>query len=138
MRAEIKNEDIKMLENLAKKYDMSIVDFGKAIVSQTKKYNQRMFRVSESEYKEIAKKAERAGMNLMRYCEYSCAVFLKEKKIDENFFCKKKYGKDRVKRIAVSFRNQETESEFVEFAEQCNIEIGTLIRYCALMNDCEV
>ena len=115
MRAEIKNEDIKVLENLAKKYDMSIVDFGKAIVSQTKKYNQRM-----------------------RYCEYSCTVFLKEKKIDENFFCKKKYGKDRVKRIAVSFRNQETESEFVEFAEQCNIEIGTLIRYCALMNDCEV
>ena len=45
---------------------------------------------------------------------------------------------DRVKRIAVSFRNQETESEFVKFAEQCNIEIGTLIRYCALMNDCEV
>ena len=89
MRAEIKNEDIKVLEKLAKKYDMSIVDFGKAIVSQTKKYNQRMFRVSESEYKEIAKKAERAGMNLMRYCE-------------------------------------------------CNIEIGTLIRYCALMNDCEV
>ena len=36
MRAEIKNEDIKVLENLAKKYDMSIVDFGKAIVSQTK------------------------------------------------------------------------------------------------------
>ena len=79
MRAEIKNEDIKVLENLAKKYDMSIVDFGKAIVSQTKKYNQRMFRVSESEYKEIAKKAERAGMNLMRYCEYSCTVFLSNK-----------------------------------------------------------
>ena len=54
MRAEIENEDIKVLEKLAKKYDMSIVDFGKAIVSQTKKYNQRMFRVSESEYKEIA------------------------------------------------------------------------------------
>lgn len=57
MRTEIENEDIKVLEKLAKKYDMSIVDFGKAIVSQTKKYNQRMFRVSESEHKEIAKES---------------------------------------------------------------------------------
>lgn len=89
MRAEIENEDIKVLEKLAKKYDMSIVDFGKAIVSQTKKYNQRMFRVSESEYKEIAKKAERVGMNLMRYCEYSCTVFLKEKRLMKTFLQEK-------------------------------------------------
>lgn len=132
MRNKIDAKDLVLIEELAKKYGMSSVDFGKAIVSQTKKKTQRQFRVSDEEYAIIFQKAQKEDMSIMRFCEKACGDFLCGGNVGTDFYGQKSYGKSRMKRIAVDFRNKNVEQGILELADSLNAEVGTLIRYCAL------
>ena len=132
MSNKIDARDLVLIEELAKKYGMSSVDFGKAVVYQTKKKTQRQFRVSDEEYAIISQRAKAEDMSVMRFCEKACADILCDGDISIDFYGQKSYGKSRMKRIAVDFRNENVEREILELADFLNAEVGTLIRYCAL------
>lgn len=132
MKREIDEKDLVVIEELAKKYGMSSLEFGKAVVNQTKKNTQRQFRVSDEEYAIISRKAKENDLSIMRFCEMACGAFLSEGKIGTDFYGQKSYGKGRTKRIAVEFRDENIEHEILELAVSLNAEVGTLIRYCAL------
>lgn len=132
MKREIDEKDLLLIDELAKKYGMTSVELGKAIVSQTKKKTQRQFRVSDEEYAIISKKAQEFDMSVMRFCEKACADILCDGDICIDFYGQKSYGKSRLKRIAVDFRDENIEREILKLADYLNAEVGTLIRYCAL------
>lgn len=132
MTRNIEMKDMKAIQEIAQRYDMSLVEFGRTIITQTKKRTQRQIRVSEHEYEIISAKAEAKGLNLMRYCDYACNEFLKKKVIDKDYFDYRTYGEGRKKRIAVEFKDSEVEASLLSVADKHDIEIGTLIRYCAL------
>ena len=121
-----------LVEEIAKKYGMTSVEFGKAVAYQTKKKTQRQFRVSDEEYAIISKKAQEVDMSVMRFCEMACGAFLTDGKIGVDFYGQKSYGKGRMKRIAVEFRDEKVEREILDLADSLNAEVGTLIRHCAL------
>lgn len=126
------NKDLTLLEEMAQRYNLSPVELGKAIVKQYKKSNERQFRVSEQEFETIFQSAEKLGFTVKRFCEYACNSFMNKEVLDENFFGSKSYGDGRIKRITVEFKDGEVENKMLEISEKYNIEIGTLIRYCAL------
>lgn len=128
----IQEKDLEVIEAMAKSYGISMVELGKAIVNQTKKRADRQFRVSDQEFEVISEKAKEKGLTVMRYCEYACSVFVSRKKLDGEFFGNKRYGEGRTKRITVQFKDAKVESELLNFADSYNVEIGALIRYCAL------
>ena len=128
----ITKEDMNLIEEMAKRYDVSVAQFGKLVSSQMKTTKERQFRVSLEEDEIIVEKANSKGMTKMKYCEYACSRFLKSKNIDKSFFMKDWYGKNRIKRIAVQFSDVDMELEMLKVAEKYGIDIGTLLRYCAL------
>ncbi len=125
------DNDREAVKEIADKYGIGLLDFGKILIANERKSKQRQFRVSDEEYSIIRDKAASRNMTLMCYCEFACNEFLKERKLDERLFAKQ-YGEGRERRIAVTFKNEETESELIRYSEQVGIEVGSLIRTCAL------
>lgn len=129
----IQEKDLEVIEKMAQSYNMTAVELGKAIVSQTRKRTMdRQFRVSDQEFELISQKARDKGLTVMRYCEYACAAFLKRKEINRDYYGSKGYGEGRKKRITVQFKDIEIEKKLMAFAEENNLELGALMRYCAL------
>lgn len=125
-------KDMELLEAMAQKYNLTTVELGKTIVNQLKKRNERQFRVSEKEFEKISQNAERNGYSVLSFCEFACNSFLNNKNLSEEFFGSRRYGEGRTKRISVSFKDANVEKELLEVAERFNIDVGALIRYCAL------
>ena len=128
----IKDEDLKVVQGLADKYGISVVDFGKRVVTQTKKVRDRQFRVTDEEYNLILNKSKALGMSLSGYCEYACGVFLKDKVINKSILTCKSYGYERVKRIGVIFVDKDIENGILKVAEDFSLQVASLLRYCAL------
>lgn len=132
MKTIIENEDLKMLEEMAQRYNITPVELGNIVVKQYRKRKERQFRVSEQEFKIIYQRAEKMGFTVKRFCEFACKSFLDKNILDGNFFGSKSYGGSRTKRITVEFKDDEIENKLCEVAEKFNLEMGALIRYCAL------
>lgn len=136
MASKIEKKDMTVLEDLAQKYNMSMVEFGRAIIAQTKVRNERQYRVSEEEFEMISDMAERRGMTRMGYSEAACERFIREGREDPAVvkyeIGSTRYGFERTKRITVRFANEEVEDKLVDIAAEYKIDMGSLIRYCAL------
>lgn len=131
MSISLQEADKLQVKEIAARYGISVLELGKLIVKTERKNTQRQFRVSDDEYAMIHNRASEKNMTLMCYCEFACAEFLKLQNIDYAMFSKQ-YGEGRFKRIAVTFKNKEVEKELVFYAEKIGIEVGSLIRTCAL------
>lgn len=136
MADKIELKDIKTIEEIAKKYNMSMVKFGRAIIAQSKVKNERQYRVSEEEFDTISQLAEDCGMTRMGYSEAACERFVREGREDPAVvkfeIGSTRYGLGRTKRITVRFSDAEIENKLVEIAADYKIDMGSLIRYCAL------
>ena len=55
----IEREDFSTIRQLAKKYNMNVAEFGRAIVRQSERSVGRAIRLTESEYEYIKKTAEK-------------------------------------------------------------------------------
>lgn len=136
MAGKIELKDIKTIEEIAKKYNMSMVEFGRAVIAQSKVRNERQYRVSEEEFDMISEMAEGCGMTRMGYSEAACERFIKEGREDPAVvkfeIGSTRYGLGRNKRITVRFSDEKVENKLVEIAAEYKIDMGSLIRYCAL------
>jgi hypothetical protein len=139
---EIAYEDMKIIKNLAGKYDVKVADFGKLITRQsvigTIPY--RQVRVSDDEFKIISNKAENHGVTITKWCNLAFQSLLKsDKKSKNKIFYEvnsNKAGK-RNKRIGVSIRKVADETKLLRISDKYSIPISTLFRYCALRFDGE-
>lgn len=127
----IEEKDMKEIEKIAKRYDMSAIELSREIIRQNKKRNDIQFRVSDEEFEIISKKAKEYDMSISRYCEYACKEFISEERFDE-YWENRIYKCKRTKRIAMFFKNDFYEREMLKMSEVMSVTIGALIRYCAL------
>lgn len=127
----IEEKDLKIIEKIAKSYGMSTDELSKEIIRQNRRKGERQFRVSEDEYNAILEKAKERNMTIRSYCEYACDYFIYKNEFDK-FWGYKMYGANRTKRITVRFKNTLDEEELIKISKEMRVEIGSLIRWCAL------
>lgn len=139
MIKKIEQEDMIVIEKIARKYNMTMVDFGRAVIAQSKVTNERQYRVSEEEFDIISAYAEDKGLTRMAYSEAACKHLLKllddgaaDPAVVKFEIGSTRYGQNRTKRIAVRFDDKEAESKLMKIAGDYKIDVGSLIRYCAL------
>lgn len=139
MGVKIESKDMNAIEKIAKKYNVTMVEFGRAVIAQSKVRDERQYRVSAEEFDLITEKAKRRGMTRMGYSEAACEEFLNilQEGITDAAVVKfeigsTRYGQGRTKRITVRFNDEKVEDELVKIAAEYMIDMGSLIRYCAL------
>lgn len=130
-------KDMDVIKQMAESYNLSTADFAKAIVRQTRKDGERQFRINDEEFVVISENAKENGLTMMKQCEICCTKFLARMKVgkikesDVYVVCKKREG-GRTKRVAMKFTDKKIEKRFEDAAVKIGVDIGALIRYCAL------
>lgn len=132
MMEKIKDSDMKILGEIAGRYNLSVVEFCRVIIARSRKQNGRQFRVNEEEYDTLIARAKSSGLTLSRYCEAECRKFLSSAKIDRRFFEENVYGERRTKRISVTFLDRDLDEKLAKTAALYNCKVGTMLRYCLL------
>lgn len=127
----IEEKDLKIIEKIAKSYNMSADELSREIIRQNMKKGKRQFRVSEDEYNVILEKAKEKEMTVRNYCEHACNHFIHKKEFNK-FWEYKRYGANRTKRITMRFKNVSDEEELMKISREMSVEISSLIRWCAL------
>ena len=131
----IEREDFLTVRELAKKYNMTVADFGRSIVRQADRSAGRAVRLSEVEYNYITEMATKNNMTVTRFCALACHAFIESenKAIPiENIVTEKA---NRTKRIEARFYNMADEAEMVKTSIEYSMKISALIRYCAMRYD---
>lgn len=127
----IKDEDIKIIKNIALKYNLQITELCRYIIKQGKKSNQIQVRVNDEEFKIIKNKADDKEITMSQFCILACNYFIKNNyDFDVDDFRINKTNRN--KRIAVTNHQEEV---LMEVADKYSIKVSTLIRYCALNYD---
>lgn len=130
---ELREEDMRMIEEMAVSYDMTVPEFIKEISKLNRSKKERQFRVNQEEYDLIANKAKAQGMTISKFCQFACKKFLADPDLERCFENCRSYSEIRTKRLAVRFADESLEEELLAMSENLSIEIGTLIRYCSLI-----
>ena len=131
----IEREDFKIIRELAKKYNLSVADFGRSIVRQSDRAIGRAIRVTKKESDFIKNTAEKNKMSTARFCALACHVYLADK---DNRHLPMEYRTDtekRTERIEARIYNGKDEEDLLKIAAEYSIKISALIRYCALHFD---
>ncbi len=128
----IEREDYSIIRDIAKKYNMSIADFGRSIVRQSERTKGRAIRLSDAEYNYIKSLANYKNMTVSRFCSCACKAYIE--------FDKKNIPIEidttrRDKRIEVRIYNADDEAQLIKLANNFGMKISSLIRYCALHFD---
>ena len=133
----IERDDLQEVRRLAKKYNMSVADFGRSVVRQAERNETRTVRLSEVEYNYIVQTAKRNGVSVGRFCALACHAFLTSETRDTLPRERAEDGGMRTKRIAARFDNVAEEAEIIRIATEYSMKVSALIRYCALKFDGE-
>lgn len=130
----IKKNDLKIIEDIAKKYDMSLVEFGRFIGKlKNEKGVRHHVRFSDDELTYVDKKAKDLNLSRSEYCFDAAKYFIQKevyKKVDVKDL--REANGDRGKRVCVSFTNGKEYINMWQLAKGFSIPFSTLIRYCAL------
>ena len=131
----IEQSDMRTIKELAKKYNMSVADFGRSIVRVAERNQGRAVRLSDEEYEHIYEASKRIGCTMTQFCSLACHTFLntKEKRID--YISDAAEKTNRTKRIEVRILNAAEDAELMKYATEYSMKISTLIRYCAIHFD---
>ena len=137
----INQDDYAILRSIAKKYSMSMGDFGREITRQAKKNERkigRAVRFTEQEYDHIRRMAKRSDVPASEFCALACNAFL-AKELDNlpTDYRAKKDGVEttRDKRLEVRFCVDADEIKVLNYANERGIKFSALVRYCALRFD---
>lgn len=130
----IERDDFQEIRQLAKKYNMSVAEFGRTIARQTERNRGWTIHLTDEEYNYIKHTAEKNNMTVARFGDLACRAFLKSDKKPVLDACAK-YGENRTKKLAVRIYNSSDETEIAKLAIEYKVKIGALIRYCVLRFD---
>lgn len=135
----IDKQDIETLNQMAKKYKMSFLEFARFIAKIDQKAVKFQIRLSEEEVRLIDESAKM--LNLSRgkyvsrgkYCSSAYKWFI-ENELDKNIVIPEiiELSNDRNIKISISFNNNEEFENITASAKKYSMPISTFIRYCAL------
>lgn len=134
----IERDDFIEIRNLAKKYGMSVADFGRSIARQAEGASWsrgRNVRLTEDEYEYIRSMAEANSMSIRSFCGLACRAFLKLGEDNVPIKYSSERGNARIKRAEAAFCNSDDEFAMLRIANKYEIPIASLIRYCATKFD---
>lgn len=132
----IELKDLEVIQEIAKKYNMSMQGFGRELLREFKVTKERQYRVSAEEVELIKDRAEACGLSVMEYGAAACEHFLKKNELDPAIIKfeigSDSYGQGRDKRANVVFANEDVEVALEKMADENKIPFGSLVRYCVL------
>jgi len=142
----LKQSDIIVLREMAATYGMDtyrFLGFARPFVrrgeSGKRIKTQRQFRVTESEYLFIAKKATERGVGIPEFVRLAVRAFLQESRpvdllYSPNFSGGRTHDEPRSKIIALTFATTTEDDEFVAFSRRIGMfqSKGIILRFCAL------
>lgn len=133
----IERVDYAKIRELAKKYNMSVGEFGRAIVRQSERSTGRAVRLTESEYRYIKETAKQKNLSIARFCSLACHAFLETKNRSIPIEERMDDQENRTKRIEARLYNSSDEIELIKISTEYSMKISALIRYCAIRFDGE-
>lgn len=129
-------KDLEVIEEIAKKYNMTMKQFGREMLREFKVTKERQYRVSAEELELIKKRAEACGLSMQEYSAAACEYFLKKNELDPAIIKfeigSASYGQGRDKRTNVSFSDENVEIALEKLADENKIPFGSLVRYCVM------
>lgn len=133
---EIDTDDMIIIENIAKKYNMTLKNLVKTISKKDVKENDQVaIRFAAEELKTLDKKARKKNMSRSRFCRYACHRIINEYiRMDNIDFLSARGVYGEVKRdIKVCLLiPEEDRKQIKEFTEKLSLPLTTFIRYCIL------
>lgn len=132
-KVELKKEDLEVIERMAEKYDITVQDLARSLLSR--KYPRLQILLTPEELQYIDDCAD--GLNLSRsmYC-YLCFKKAVDDKLYENMniieIVKKGNHGRRTQKVAVSFTELSDYNKMVKFAEDLGINFSSIIRYFSM------
>lgn len=131
----IEQNDLKIIEEIANKYGITVQEFGKILTKGSTRVLALQFYTNDDENMYLQNCAKEYGMKLSKYIVACCRKGLDEKKY-ENINLYEIYPpveKSRKDRVGVSFDkyNRDVYYRLVEVAEEKNLKAGNLARYFA-------
>lgn len=133
----IERDDYYEIRQLAKKYNMSIADFGRTIVRQAERREARAVRVTEAEYDHIKRTAEKNKMTMGQFLGLACRAYLQMENRSIPLKGRAEDGAVRTKRTFARIYSPADEMELMQLATEYGMAVTTLIRYCAMRFDGE-
>ena len=130
----ISTDDLKIIAEIAEKYDMTVVEFGRFIGKGKNEKGVRVHvRFSEDELSIIDKEASKVKLSRSKYCREAYNWFI-DSGIYKNVNVKdlREDKSDRSIRVNVMFPDAEEYKKMHKLAKGFSIPFSTLIRYCAL------
>lgn len=128
----ISREDYTIIRDIAKKYNMTVADFGRSIVRQSERAKGRAIRLSDEEFERIKFIADLHNMTVARFCGCACRAYIE---LDEKTIPIENDTSRRNRRIEARIYNASDEAELIKIANNYSMKISSLIRYCALHFD---
>lgn len=130
----IHKSDLELLNKMADKYDMSLVDFGRFIVKMKNDKGVRFHvRFSVDELFAVDQKANMLNLTRSKFCNTASKWFVNSDEY-KNFKLTtiKETAGDRDMRVCVLFTDAEDYKSLHELSKRMSIPFSALIRYCAL------
>lgn len=133
----IENEDLKIIENMAEKYCVSVQELGRIISRRNGSYPRLQILLNVEELNSIDKKAKELNLSRTKYCSLCYRKALKEKLYDDidiiQAMSEKQTNKlKREHRAVISFDNAKDYREMKKLADSLGIPFSSLMRYFAL------
>lgn len=134
LNLELESEDLKTIEEIAKKYGVSVQDLSRSLLSR--KYPRLQILLTVEELKHIDDNAMRLNLSRSMYC-YLCFKKAIDEKLYENIDVLKVVRKSdtgkRTEKVAVSFSEQSDYEKMVKFASDLGIAFSGMVRYFSLV-----
>lgn len=133
----INEEDYNVICDMAKKYNMSVDDFGRLLSKKIEKDIRLQVRFSADELKTIDIKAGKYNMSRSEYCRTCCLKAIKEKQYENLNICEIQgdaYNKNTVRdmKVCISFDDAMEYSKMRKVAMDLSMKFSTMVRYFAL------
>jgi hypothetical protein len=130
----IDKKDLELIEKLAEKYDMSIVEFGRFLGKKSNEKGVRFqIRFSVDELAYVDEKSNMMDVSRSKYCQMAYQWFVENnifKSMDISDF-KESDGK-KSERVSVLFSDADQYKSMRKMASDFSIPFSALLRYCAL------
>ncbi len=132
--------DLNAIKNIAQKYDMTLVEFGRLLgKSKNEKGVRFQIRFTIEESKKIDSLCERYHMARSKYCLMACRKYLENEKYKKiNILDVMESRENREMKVCVSFQHAEDYNKIRSIAKSLSVPFTTLIRYFALNADLSV
>lgn len=132
----IKDEDLRIISNIAKTYNLSVQELGRILARKKATYPRIQILLTIDELNLIDEMAKTLRLSRSKYCSMCCHKALKEelyKNIDMlKVIRESETGNKRVHRAIISYENANEFLEMKKLANDLGTPFSSLMRYFAL------